>query len=51
MFLKVQICLLLAAGLKNLGTQILLGKFENIHAVISCVDVLLFQQNLYGLKY
>lgn len=51
-FSKVQICLLLAAGLKNWGTQkISLGLFENSHTVISCVDVLLFQQNIYSLKY
>lgn len=31
--------------------QDLIGLFGNIHTVLSCVDVLLFQQNLYSLKY
>lgn len=52
MFLEVQVCLLLVAGLKTLRMpKILLGLFGNINTVISCVDVLLLQQNLYGLKY
>lgn len=52
MFIEMQICSVLTTALKKVGTdKILLGLFENIHVVITCVDVLLFQQNFYRLEY
>lgn len=52
MFTEMQMCLLLTTALKKVGTrEILLGLVENIHIVITCVDVLLVRQNFYRLEY